>query len=276
MKSADYLITRVCTTSFQIIDEVEIYKVDDNNYIYTSEIVSRAQLVRLLENGNSVYTAKFLAEEKWTWSTIEKVFLHKTYYSSVINTNQFYGNQEGLSNLPKLLPKRKTFSSFYHKDDESYRMKFESLTKDLIINKSVKDGDISTDVNTDYIKYLVQDGHLSDTTVLVVLIGPKTIGRKHVDWEISGALNVKVGDKYAGLLGLVLPSHIDSGKGQIHYDYIPQRLADNFKTGYAVVADWTSDRVAIQQLIELAFNYRTSRSEKRDNSRIQMTSNSSS
>jgi hypothetical protein len=114
---------------------------------------------------------------------------------------------------------------------------------------------------------------LCDTTVLVVLIGPKTKYRKHVDWEISGALNLKVGDKFAGLLGIKLPTHPDYGTGQTTYDLIPGRLADNFKSGYAVIRDWTEDRVKMQEYIEHAFANRTTNAENRENSRIQMSNN---
>ena len=124
--------------------------------------------------------------------------------------------------------------------------------------------------NDEYIKQLIQKGYLHDTTVLVVLIGNKTKCRKHVDWEISGALNFKVGDTYAGLLGLKLPSHPDFGTGQATYDLLPARFADNFKTGYAIIRDWTEDTVKIQSYIELAFDNRTCKSDKRTNSRTQM------
>src|SRR2546426_3884279 len=39
---------------------------------------------------------------------------------------------------------------------------------------------------------------------ILVLVGPKTKCRKHVDWEISAGLNKKVGG-YSGLLGVLLP-----------------------------------------------------------------------
>ena len=143
----------------------------------------------------------------------------------------------------------------------------------MIVNKSVDTGDINTDNSEEYIKQLIQKEYLKDTTVLVVLVGNKTKCRKHVDWEISGALNYKVGNTYAGLLGLIVPSHPDYGTGQATYNLMPARLADNFKTGYAVVADWTEDRKQIQSYIELAFDYRTSKADKRDNARTQMQNN---
>ena len=137
----------------------------------------------------------------------------------------------------------------------------------------MKSGDIDSENSADYIKQLIQKEYLKDTTVLVVLIGNKTKHRKHVDWEISGALNYKVGEIYAGLLGLLLPSHPDFNTGKVNYDLIPKRLADNHKTGYAVIAIWSENRKVVQSYIELAFEKRTSMKDKRDNSFAQMQRN---
>jgi hypothetical protein len=173
-------------------------------------------------------------------------------------------------NLPLNDTKRKTFVSYYHKDDQDCRERFENIFGDLIVSKSVEDGDIDSDNSDEYIKQLIQKDYLADTTVLVVLIGPKTKCRKHVDWEISGALNLKVGDSNAGLLGIILPTHPDYGTGKASYDLMPARLADNFKSGYALIRDWTNDRVKMQEYIEKAFERRASMADKRTNSRIQM------
>lgn len=179
-------------------------------------------------------------------------------------------------NLPLLLTKRKTFISYYHYDDQYYKNELKNLVSDLIVSKSVEAGDINTDVSTDYIKQLIQKGHLADTTVLIVLIGNKTKCRKHVDWEISGALNLKVGDNYAGVLGLILPNHPDFGTTKATYDLMPARLADNFKTGYAVIRDYTTDRIKLQNYIEEAFKKRTSKANSRVNSRLQLQRNTCS
>ncbi|HMQ69738.1 MAG TPA: TIR domain-containing protein [Ignavibacteria bacterium] len=175
--------------------------------------------------------------------------------------------------LPLNIPKRKTFVSYYHNDNQFYRERFENLFGDLVISKSVEDGDIDSDNSDDYIKQLIQNGYLSDSTVLVVLVGPKTKCRKHVDWEISGILNRKVGDKYGGLLGIKLPGHPDYGTGKHNYNLLPARLSDNLKTGYALIRDWTDDRVKMQSYIELAFANRTVEEDNRDNSRTQMQRN---
>lgn len=63
----------------------------------------------------------------------------------------------------------KVFISYYHKDDQYYRNRFEELFGDLFISKSVEPGDIDTDVSTEYIKRLIQQNYITDTSVLVVL-----------------------------------------------------------------------------------------------------------
>jgi hypothetical protein len=179
-------------------------------------------------------------------------------------------------NIPLILTKRKTFISYYHFDDQTYKTELRNLASDLIVSKSVENGDINTDVSTEYIKQLIQKGFLYDTTVLIVLIGNKTKCRKHVDWEISGGLNRKVGDNYAGLLGLILPNHPDFGTKKATYDLMPARLADNFKSNYAVIRDYTSNRVTLQNYIEEAFKNRTAIEKNRINSRLQFQRNTCS
>jgi len=170
--------------------------------------------------------------------------------------------------LPKNISKRNIFMSYYHNDDQEKREEFGNLFKDLIIDQSVKLNDIDSENSDDYIHRLINEGFMKDATILAVLLGPKTKCRKHVDWEIAGALNKKVGERYAGLLGIRLPSHPDFGRGTYYNpDSYPIRLAANLDSGYAVLADWTEDRKAMQDLIELAFANR-SQSEKIKNAGI--------
>ena len=154
--------------------------------------------------------------------------------------------------LPKNIEQRNVFISFYHKN-EIYKNYLERVLDDLSINQSVHDGDIKADNADDYIRHLIQKEHLKDTTVLIVLVGPNTKNRKHVDWEISGALDYKVGDRYAGILALHLPNHPDYGKKTYTPSLLPKRLLANLESGYAAVYDWTTDRCLLQQYIEDAF-----------------------
>lgn len=173
--------------------------------------------------------------------------------------------------------RRKVFISYYHNDDQAYKNWFVQNFGNLFINKSVELGDISTDVSADYIKYLIQsDDFLADASVLVVLCGPNTWGRKHVDWEISGALSSKVGG-CSGVMGILLPTYQLLANGNYQYENIPPRLADNIKTGYADMYTWNyacASAQSISDAIEATFRKRA-QTNLIDNSRLQMQYNSS-
>jgi len=164
--------------------------------------------------------------------------------------------------------KHKVFISFYHKDDQYYRDKFEELFGHLFINKSVEEGDIDSDNSDEYIKHLIQEDYISDASVVLVLCGPNTWKRKHVDWEISAGLNKKVGG-YSGLIGIHLPTHPDYQKDKYNKENIPARLADNLETKFAAIYDWTTSEDAIKKRIQKAFDNRTN-DDLIDNSREQM------
>lgn len=234
----EYFVTKLSFREDEkLISDVFAYEYDGTT-LSDSETRQRHWLVNRANEGSKISVMK--RNEKGKWS----------------RGNQFTYNNNLFSwpeTLPENITKRKTFVSFYHKDDQNYRERFENLFGDLVVSKSVDDGDIDSDTSDEYIKQLIQKNYLSDTTILVVLIGVKTKCRKHVDWEISGALNYKVGDNYAGLLGLFLPSHPNYGADKYTPDSIPKRLQANVKSGYAILRDWTDDRVKLQQYIEKAF-----------------------
>ena len=169
----------------------------------------------------------------------------------------------------------KVFISYYHRDDNYYRRQFEKLFGDIFINRSVQLGDIDTDDSDEYIKRLIQENYITDTSALIVLVGPKTYCRKHVDWEISAALNKKVGG-YSGLLGILLPNFQLTPDDKYRYEDIPPRLADNVKTGYAKVYTWSwvcANESRIKEAVEEAFQARIDKADKIDNSREQFKYN---
>ncbi|MBI3618967.1 TIR domain-containing protein [Candidatus Peregrinibacteria bacterium] len=172
---------------------------------------------------------------------------------------------------------RKVFISYYHNDDQAYKNWFVQNFGNLFINKSVEFGDINTDVSTDYIKHLIQsDDFLADASVLIVLCGLNTWGRKHVDWEIAGALSSKVGG-CSGVMGILLPSYQLLPNGNYQYENVPPRLADNIKTGYAEMHLWNTVCASFQSItnaIESVFNKRT-QTNLITNSRLQMQRNTS-
>ena len=152
-------------------------------------------------------------------------------------------------------PRHKVFISF-HDDDKKYKDMFVRRMGDGIVNKSVDDGDIEiTNIRLETIRQNIRDEHIVDSTVVVVLIGPCTWQRKHVDWEISYGLLQNQNKLRCGLLGILLPDHPSWGKKDYDLNLIPPRLADNCDgdSAYAHIYDWTRDTVKISNWIHKAF-----------------------
>lgn len=260
MSNNEYFITKLTFRDTEkLIKDVCIYEFD-GQILSECESKDRNYLVNRANNGFEISEMSPDLEKQGNWIRGNKFNYENGFFKWGIN-------------LPKNSTKHKTFVSFYHKDDQKYREKFGRLFGDLILSKSVEDGDIDSDTSDEYIKQLIQKDYLADTTVLIVLLSSKTKCRMHIDWEISGALNLKVGDKNSGLLGIILPTHPDYGSGKYNHANLPPRLSDNLKTGYALIRDWTDNRVLMQSYIEQAFTNRTEKSEERVNSRIQMNKN---
>ena len=78
-----------------------------------------------------------------------------------------------------------------------------------IVERSVGDGDIEDNLRVETIRRRIRDEFIADATVTVVLIGPATWQRKHVDWEIGSSLRATRTNSRCGLLGILLPSHSD-------------------------------------------------------------------
>lgn len=256
MKWADYCVSKLSLDDNGLIDNI-ICCGDLGDSLSTDYERDRIWMVEQILNGKTFCSIKRNDRGKW----------------NNIGSFSYDGRIFSWKIVPKNINKRKTFISYYHFEDQEYKEKLKNLFDDLITHKSVEDGDIDSDNSDGYIKQLIQKDYLSDTTVLIVLIGPNTKYRKHIDWEISGALNSKVGDKYSAILGLKLPNHPDFGTGSHHYDLLPNRLSDNLKSNYAIIRDWTHDRVKMQEYIELAFERRNTHSDNIDNTRKQMTRN---
>lgn len=106
--------------------------------------------------------------------------------------------------------KHKVFISFYHYDDQKYKDYIDCNLSKNIINKSVVLGEYSTDNSDEYIKRLIREEKISDSSVVVVLVGPNTKNRKHVDWEIYAGLRKNINGN-AGLIGIFLPTMQKAG-----------------------------------------------------------------
>ena len=169
------------------------------------------------------------------------------------------------------IQKHKVFISYYHKDDQKYKNYIDDNFKDIIINKSVMDNDIDSDNSDEYIKRLIREDYISDSSVVIVLVGKNTKTRKHVDWEIYTGLRGSVNGN-SGLVGILLPE-LQSNNNQYYYEDIPSRLADNIKSGYSKMYDWNYAINNFKSIIDEAFENRIKLKDKMDNSRNQMQNN---
>ena len=138
------------------------------------------------------------------------------------------------------LPKHKIFISFHEKDIE-HKDRFVRMMGRRIVDRSVDTENIDdTGLKTTTIRQKIRDGYIRDASVTIVLIGPCTWQRKHVDWEIGGSLRKTRKNPRCGLLGILLPNHPDFGKRKYSPRLVPPRLADNCHEDdpYALTYNW--------------------------------------
>ena len=179
--------------------------------------------------------------------------------------------------------KHKVFISFHNKN-EARKIDFENWFGEHFISKSVENGDIDPDNEDEYIKKLIQEDYISDSSVLIALYGANTHKRKHVDWEISAALSAKVGG-HSGLVVLLLPDFPVSAFNELNqydasrlYPYLHPRTADHIESGYTDVYFWPGmyphlQEVQVPYLLQKAFDRRISHKHLIDNSRPQYKDN---
>lgn len=154
--------------------------------------------------------------------------------------------------------RRKVFVSF-HSEDEKYRDRFVNVLGGSIVDRSVGDGDINKGLDPDEIRRQIRDDFIAGASVTVVLIGPCTWQRRHVDWEIGASLTDTRHNDRCGLLGILLPTHPCYNKiDNINYRLIPPRLACNVegKDPFAHLHNWTKDGTKLAQWINRAFRRR--------------------
>ena len=155
-------------------------------------------------------------------------------------------------------PRHKVFISF-HNDDQNYKDRFVAMMERNFVDKSVRDDDIDdANLKAARIRQIIRDEFIADATVTVVLIGPCTWQRKHVDWEIGSSLRKTRKNPRCGLLGILLPNHPDFGKRQYQSRLIPPRLADNCKgdDAFASIYDWNGNSDTVRRWIHRAFQRR--------------------
>lgn len=164
-----------------------------------------------------------------------------------------------------LLVKHKVFISYYHHDDQRYKDYIITYFGNQFINKSVNIGEYNSENSDEYIKRLIREEKITDSSVVVVLVGPNTKKRKHVDWEIYAGLRDSV-NGCSGLVGILLPTF------PIYYNWgdLPARLADNVQSGFAKVYTWNHAINNFSSIINEAYRNKTLLYLKKRNNRLQM------
>lgn len=129
--------------------------------------------------------------------------------------------------MPTNCPTYRVFISF-HERDIAYKERFVAMMQGYMVDESVDTGDIvGSNLPLDEVRRRIRDDYIADATVTVVLIGPCTWQRKHVDWEISSSLRQTRSNRRCGLLGIRLPTHTDFRDPNHNLRLLPPRLADN-------------------------------------------------
>ena len=136
---------------------------------------------------------------------------------------------------------RKIFISF-NQSDIAYKDRFVTMMRGSAADRSVETGDIvDSNLALGEIRRRIRDDYVADANVTVVLIGPCTWQRKHVDWEISSSLRHTRNNPRCGLLGIRLPHHTDFRHADYNPCLMPPRLADNCEgpDPYAQIHRWS-------------------------------------
>lgn len=125
----------------------------------------------------------------------------------------------------------------YDSSDEYWRARFDDVFGHTHACRSVR-SDAVPDDGSFYARELRDKGYLTGDTVVLVLIGPRTFSSKKVDWEVAAALD-DGGTRPAGVLAVRLPTHEDYQKRSVNPRRIPHRIADNLRSGFLKLYDWT-------------------------------------
>jgi hypothetical protein len=172
--------------------------------------------------------------------------------------------------------KHKCFISYHEADRDEVETLIED-SEDAFIDKIVGAFDYEPVASEDeeYIKRVIREDYLTDSTVTIVMVGKCTWARKFVDWEIASTLRNDEKNKRSGLMGITLPSVASDDSRRC-----PARLeANRGKPGddskYARWYVYPSSVASLIDCIEDAYQARDDRAGVVDNSLALMTANKS-
>jgi hypothetical protein len=132
MANTEYFITKLTfEEDRKLIDHVFAYEFDGTT-LSAGEKQDRAWMVDRINKGYQISILKPNPEIDGKWIS-GKAF---TYSSGYFGWDY---------SLPLNSTNHKTFVSYYHKDDQDDRQKFERQFRDLVVSKSVEKDDINSD-----------------------------------------------------------------------------------------------------------------------------------
>ena len=157
----------------------------------------------------------------------------------------------------------------YDSAEEYWRTRFDDVFGRDWPYRTVRPTQVPTDDGAEYGRLLHEKGYMDAETVVIVLIGPRTFASRKVDWEIAAALN-GAGGRPSGIIAVRLPNHEDYQKPSVNPRRIPQRLADNLKSGYLKLYDWTESLQELQTRLYAALKETRAGTAKLKNDRTLM------
>jgi hypothetical protein len=135
--------------------------------------------------------------------------------------------------FPGAFVRRRIFVSYHHHGDRYYYEDFSR--RYAAMYDAIQDNSVEREIDSDdseYVMRRIREEYITGSSCTVVLCGHDTPWRKFVDWEIKATL-----DKQHALIGVVLPTSRVTHDGT---HLVPDRLADNVQSNYAVWTFWAS------------------------------------
>lgn len=147
----------------------------------------------------------------------------------------------------------------YHHDDQAevdaFIHQFDHR-RDVFIARAVGSDEtmealLNDKAQDDYIMGQIRQKYMADSTVTLAFVGEKTWSRKFVDWELAASLHQgPVVGKPNGVLAILSP--------KLSGAVLPDRLEDNWMTGYAKFYPYPRSGQELSAWIEEAFRSRES------------------
>jgi len=172
--------------------------------------------------------------------------------------------------------RRKCFISYHHEDQfavDRFVGDFDH-SHDCFIARGLgteMPGDVINSWDTGYVMRRIRERFLSDSTVTIVLMGRCTWARRYVDWELQASLRKGDFTTPNGLIGIKLPT-FGGFPNRFHLN-----LSDNWpaKDCYARHYEYPSSTFQLEDMIEKAYQRRTTHAHLINNPRDRMSNNRS-